>query len=85
MSPRDRCKGIIKINSLLLNEPVHHQTRLVLNHRPGLILLEHEDPLKGDDVMASKVNQLPHLVTALRRVPLCLTEGAGLDVIMRQV
>lgn len=36
---------------LLLDKPVHQQTRLVLDHCPSLILLKLEDPLKGDDVL----------------------------------
>jgi hypothetical protein len=54
LHPHDRCEGVVEVDSLLLDEPMHHQTRLVLDHRPDLILLELVDPLKGDGVVASR-------------------------------
>jgi hypothetical protein len=75
-----------------------HTTKccLVLDHRLGLILLELEDRLKGDVTVAStKVKQLPrsvplddvHLLLhsgTPYHVSLCLREGIGLGIIVRQ-
>jgi hypothetical protein len=54
LHPRDGREGVIEVDSLLLDEPARHQTRLVIDHRPGLILLELVDPLKGDGAVASR-------------------------------
>jgi hypothetical protein len=54
LHPHDGHEGIVKVDSLLLDEPARHQMRLVLDHRPGLIHLELVDPLKGDGAVASR-------------------------------
>jgi hypothetical protein len=93
----DGREGVVEVDSLLLDEPTSHQTRLVLDHCPGLILLELVDLLKGDGAVAGrKISQLPCLVPLDRihlllhrdvpcRVSLRLSEGVGLAVLVRQV
>jgi hypothetical protein len=97
LHPCDRREGVVEVDSLMLDKPARHQTCLVLDHHPDLILLELVDPLKGDGAVAGrKIRQLPRPVPFDRvhlllhcgapcRVSLHLSEGAGLAVLVRQV
>jgi hypothetical protein len=97
LHPCDGRECVVEVDSLLLDKPTTNQTHLVLDHRPGLILLELVDPLKGDGAVADrKIRQHPcpvpldriHLLLhrgAPCRVSLRLSEGARLAVLMRQV
>jgi hypothetical protein len=95
--PCNRREGVVEVNSLLLDETMRHQTRLVLDHLSGLVLLELEDPLERDDMVAGwKIGQLPRLVPLngvhlhLHRstpccVPFRLGEGTRLTVVLCKV
>ena len=72
LHPRNGREGIVEVDSLLLDEPACHQTHLVLDHCPGLILLDLVDPLKGDRGVPCRVSLRP-------------SEGAGLAVLVRKV
>jgi hypothetical protein len=52
LHPCNGREGVVKVDSFLLDENARHQTRLVLDHLSGLILLELEDPLERDGVVA---------------------------------
>ena len=42
--PRHRRERVLVVDPLLLDEAARHQPRLVLDHRPLLVLLQLEDP-----------------------------------------
>jgi hypothetical protein len=87
---------VIIVDPLLLDETACDEPRIVLDHLPGLILLELEHPLQSDRAVASRqVDELPHTVVlygvdlllhrgVLGPVTLGFSEGAGFPSV-RQV
>jgi hypothetical protein len=70
-----RHERVVVVDPLLLDETVHNEPRLVLDHLPSLVLLELEHPLQSDRVVASRqVDELPRMV-ALDGVHLLLHHG----------